>query len=97
MLVASSINGSNNLFTRATGSYTSAFYKYTLFNGTNARTGEIMAVWNNGSVQYFDNSTQDLGNTNDVTASVSIVSAQAQLNFQTNTSGWTIKSIATYM
>lgn len=95
--VASSINGPNNLFTRSTGSFTSAFYKYTVSNGTNARTGEVMAVWNNGSVQYTDLATQDLGSTNAVTASVSIVSSQAQLNFQTNTSGWTIRALATYI
>jgi hypothetical protein len=56
-----------------------------------------MAVWNGGSATYTDISTTDIGTTNDVTASVSIVSAQAQFNIQTNTSGWTIKSIATYM
>jgi hypothetical protein len=95
--VASSIVGSNNIFTQATGSYRGAFYKYTLYNGTNARSGEIMAVWNAGSVQYTDVSTLDVGTTSNVTASVAIVTAQAQLNFQTNTSGWTIKVLSTYI
>jgi hypothetical protein len=95
--VASSIVGSNNIFTQATGSYRGAFYKYTLYNGTNARSGEIMAVWNAGSVQYTDVSTLDIGTTTDVTSSVAIVTAQAQLNFQTNTSGWTIKVLSTYI
>jgi hypothetical protein len=95
--VASSIVGSNNIFTQSTGSYRGAFYKYTLYNGTNARSGEIMAVWNAGSVQYTDVSTLDIGTTTDVTASVAIVTSQAQLNFQTNTSGWTIKVLSTYI
>ena len=95
--VASSIVGANNLFTQTTGSYTSAFFNYTVANGTDARTGQVMAIWNGGSVQYADNSTQDLGTTNAVTASVAIVSNQVQFNIQTNTSGWTIKSIATFM
>jgi len=95
--VAASANGSNNLFTQTTGSYTSGFYKYTVSNGTNARTGEVMAVWNGGSVTYTDISTTDIGNTNAVTASVAIVTNQAQFNIQTNTSGWLLKAIATYM
>jgi hypothetical protein len=59
--------------------------------------GEIFAVWNGGSVQFTDNSTLDIGTTTGVTSSVTIVTAQAQLNFQTNTSGWTIKSQATFI
>jgi hypothetical protein len=95
--VASSIAGANNLFTDSTGSFSGAKYLYTVTNGTNARTGEVLAIWAGGSVQYTDNSTLDLGSTTAVTASVSIVTAQAQFNVQTNTSGWTIKSQVTYI
>ena len=95
--VTSSTVGSNNLFTDATGSFSGAKYLYTVVNGANARTGEVMAVWNGGSVQFTDNSTLDIGATTAVTASVSIVSAQAQFNIQTNTSGWTLKSTVTYI
>jgi hypothetical protein len=95
--VNSSTVGSNNVFTIDTGSFTAAFYKYTVFNGSNARSGEVFAVWNNGSTSYTDISTADIGNTSNVTASVVIASAQAQLNFQTNTSGWTVKSQATFI
>jgi hypothetical protein len=96
--IASSVVGSNNVFTRATGSYTSAFFKYTVSNGSNARSGEVMAVWNGTSVQYTDFSTLDIGSTrNNVTASVSIVSSDVQFNIQTNTSGWSIKSLVTFI
>jgi hypothetical protein len=95
--VASSIAGANNLFTQATGSYTSAFFKYTVTNSTNARSGEVMAIWNGGSVQFTDNSTLDIGSTTAVTASVSIVGSDVQFNIQTNTSGWSLKSLATFM
>ena len=95
--VASSTAGANNLFTTSTGSFTGAKYLYTVTNGSNARTGEVLAIWNNGSVQFTDNSTLDIGSTTAVTASVAIVTAQAQLNFETNTSGWTIKSQATFI
>jgi hypothetical protein len=95
--VASSIVGSNNLFTQATGSYSSAFFKYTVTNTTNARTGEVMAVWSGASVEFTDFSTADLGVTSPVSCSVSIVGADVLFNVQTNTSGWKIKSIGTFM
>ena len=95
--VASSINGSNTIFNQATGSYTSAFFKYTVAKGVNARSGEIMSVWNGTTVAFTDNSTTDIGSTTPVTASVVISGANVRLNVQTNTSGWKVKSIATFM
>ena len=95
--VASSIAGSNNLFTQDTSSYTSAFFKYTVSNGGNTRTGEVIAAWNGTTTEFTDFSTVDIGNTTAVTASISIVSGQVQFNVQTNSSGWRIKSLATFM
>ena len=95
--VTSSINGSNTVFTQATGSYTSAFFKYTVASGSNARSGEIMSVWNGTTAEFTDNSTTDIGTTSAVTSSVALSGANVQLNMQTNTVGWRIKSIATFM
>jgi hypothetical protein len=95
--VASSIVGSNNLFTQNTGSYTSAFFKYTARNGSNTRAGEVISAWNGITTTFTDFSTVDIGDTSAVTASISIVSGQAQFNVQTNSSGWSIKSIGTFM
>jgi len=96
--VGSSIVGSNNLFTRATSSYTSVFVNYTAAKGTSARSGQLMVVWNNGTAQFTDNSTLDVGgDTGYVTMSAAIVTNQVQVNAQTNSSGWVIKSMATYM
>lgn len=95
--VASSINGSNTIFNQTTGSYTSAFFKYTVSKGVNARSGEIMSVWNGTTVAFTDNSTTDIGSTTPVTASVVISGVNVRLNMQTNTSGWKVKSIATFM
>ena len=95
--VNSSIVGSNNMFTQATGSYTSMFVNYTVANGANARSGQMMAVWYNNTSSYTDVTTTDIGNTTAVTGSISIVTGEAQLNFQTNTSGWRIKSTATFI
>ncbi len=95
--IASSANGSNTVFNQATGSFTSAFFKYTVSNGANARSGEILSVWNGVSAQFTDNSTVDIGTTTAVTASVIISGANVRLNIQTNTAGWKIKSLGTFM
>jgi len=95
--VASSIVGANNLFTQATGSYTSAFFKYTVSNGANARAGEVMTVWNGTTTTYTDISTTDIGNTSAVTCSTIIVGGDVEFNIYTGTSGWKLKSLATYM
>jgi hypothetical protein len=95
--VGASSVGSNNLFSQNTGSYTSAFFKYTCASASNARSGEVVAVWNGTTAQFYDNSTVDVGNTTAVTSSAVIVTGQIQFNMQTNTSGWAIKSIATFM
>jgi hypothetical protein len=95
--VNSTIVGSNNLFEQATGSYTSAHGKYTLYNGTNARAGEFVTVWNDTTVTYYDNATTDIGNTADITFSPAIVTSQIQINAIAQSSGWTIKMLTTYL
>ena len=95
--VGASSVGSNNLFSQNTSSYTSAFFKYTAASASNARSGEVVAVWNGTTVQFTDFSTVDVGTTTAVTSSVVIVTGQVQFNMQTNTSGWAIKSMATFM
>jgi hypothetical protein len=85
------------VFSQPTASYTSAFFKYTISNGSNTRAGEVVGAWNGTSVQFYDNSTVDIGNTSAVTSSVSLSGGNVQFNVQTATSGWRIKSLATYM
>jgi hypothetical protein len=96
-IIGSSAAGGNNLFNQVTGSYTSAFFKYTVSNGANARAGELMAVWNGSTTNYTDVSTTDIGNTSAVTCSAAIAGSNIQFNITTGTSGWKIKSLATYM
>jgi len=95
--VTSSINGSNTVFTQTTGSYSSAFFKYTVASGSNARSGEVKSVWSGSTVEFTDTSTSVIGTKTVVTSSVALSGANVQLNMQTNTAGWRIKSIATFM
>lgn len=95
--VNSTIVGSNNLFQQATGSYTSAHGKYTLYKGANARAGEFVTVWNGTTVTYYDNATTDIGNTADITFLSAIISSEIQINAVAASSGWTIKILTTYL
>ena len=95
--VNSTIVGSDNLFQQATGSYTSAHGKYTLYKGTNARAGEFVTVWNGTTTTYFDNATTDIGNTSDITFQSAIITNQIQINAIAASSGWTVKMLVTYL
>ena len=89
--------GSNNLYQQATGSYTSAHGKYTLYKGTNARAGEFVTVWNGTTTTYYDNATTDIGNTTDITFQSAIITSQIQINATAASSGWIIKMLVTYI
>jgi len=80
------------IITLNTGSYTAAFFDYTVSSGSNARAGTVMSVWNGASVQYTDNSTLDIGGTSDITLKVEVGGANAQLVATTTTSAWTVKT-----
>jgi hypothetical protein len=96
--VLSTIVGSNNLYTIPTGSYTAAFGKYTIYNGTNARAGDFMTVWNDTlPVVYTDTSTTDIGNTSDISFTATIVSGEIQVNADALSSGWYVKMLATFI
>ena len=95
--VSSTIVGSNNLFTQATGSYRAAHCKYTLYKTTNARAGEFVTVWNGTTVTYYDNATTDIGSTTDIVLTSAIVSSQLQVNAVAASTAWTIKMLVTYI
>ena len=95
--VSSTIVGSNNLFTQATGSYTSTHGRYTVYKGANSRAGEFVTSWNGTTTSYYDNSTVDIGTTTDVTFQSSIVTGQIQINASALSSGWTVKMLVTYL
>jgi hypothetical protein len=87
-------SGTTILSNIATGSYTSAFYNYTLASGSNARSGQVMIVWNGGSIQYTDNSTLDIGNTAAVVFTASLSGANMNLTTILPSDSWTVKTLA---
>ena len=90
---ASLASGAQTISTNATSSYTAAFYNYTVASGSNARAGQVTAVWNGGSIQYTDVSTTDIGSTLGVAFTASLSGANVQLTTIIPTSGWTVKTL----
>jgi hypothetical protein len=85
------------LFTQVTGSYTSAFVKYTVSNGANTRAGEFITTWNGTTIVSYDNSTTDIGNTTDVTILAAIATDTVEIKTTILSSGWKIKALATFI
>jgi hypothetical protein len=86
------------LFSIATGSYTSAFGKYTIYSGSNSRAGELMTSRNGTTVNHTDVATNDIGST----AGVILTSQVSQSYYQIiasfpATGTWDIKMMATYI
>jgi hypothetical protein len=86
-------NGTTAVSQIPTGSYTSAFYRYTLASASNARAGEVMSVWSGSVVRYSEFTTTDIGNTSTAVFLVAISSGNVVLNLSSS-GGWNVKSIA---
>ena len=92
--ITSSTSGVNVLYSLSTGSYDGAFVEYTIRSGSNARAGNFMAMWGNGGiVHYTDTSTTDFGSTAGFTFGASISGSNMVVSGSGTTAGWTIKAI----
>jgi len=89
--------GNNGIFATSTGSFAGAFYQYTLYSGSNARSENANVVWTSTTSSYTNYSTIDVGNTSGVVGSVVITGGQVQLNILTPTAGWTVRAVATFV
>jgi len=87
-------SGTEVVATVATGSYDAAFFDYVVKNGSNYRAGTVTAVWEAGTsnIEFTDVSTNDLGNTADVSLSVDLLSATARLKATVSSDNWIVKT-----
>ena len=74
-------------------SYTAAFFDFVIKNGTNVRSGTVYACHDGTSVVYTETSTNDLGDTSDVTLSVDISGVNMRLLATTTSDNWSVKSL----
>jgi hypothetical protein len=87
--------GTNVIYSIPTSAYTGAFIDYTIMSSgnTSARAGNIMSIWNSGTTNYTDVSTNDIGDTSDVVFSTVLSGTNIFLSVSAITAGWTVKSI----
>jgi hypothetical protein len=86
-------SGTTVAYTLPSSDYTSAFFDYSVYGSTGARAGTVMSIWSGSSVQYNDVSTNDIGDTSDVTMFVDTTSSIGSLKVLTTTDGWVVKTI----
>ena len=81
-----------------TGSYLAAFFDYACASASNIRAGTIFGSWVGGNVTYAEVSNIDIGNTEQITMSVTINGAKVQLKSEAySTTPWTIKALGRYI
>jgi len=76
----------------ATGSFDAAHFDYVLKSGVNLRTGTVMSIWTDGSIEFTDTSTNDIGNTRNADFTVDTNSGNVRLKFSVTSGTWTIKT-----
>lgn len=81
------------IYTLSTASYNGAFFDYTLRSGSNARAGNIMAIWDSTSVNFTETTTTDFGDTSGVTLLVAISGSSMALSGSATTEGWNLRTI----
>jgi hypothetical protein len=80
----------------AHATYTAAFFDFVVKKGTNVRSGTVYACHNGDStplVEFTETSTNDLGDTSDVTLSVDISGANMRLVATVASDDWSVKSL----
>jgi len=73
--------------------YTAAFYDFVIKKGTNVRSGTVYACHDGTNVEYTETSTNDLGDTSDVTLSVAISGTNMKLLATATSADWSVKSL----
>jgi len=74
-------------------SYTAAFFDFVVKKGTNIRSGTVYACHDGTNVEFTETSTNDLGDTSDVTLSVDKTSTNLRLIATVTSDDWSVKSL----
>jgi len=77
----------------AIATYTAAFFDFVVKKTTNVRSGTVYACHDGTNVEFTETSTNDLGDTSDVTLSVDISGANMRLLATVASDDWSVKSL----
>ena len=75
--------------------YDGVMWVYSIKNGANLRTGQVIAAWDatGDTIQYSEMRTNDVGDTSGVTLSVDISSNTVRLLATVTTDDWSVKAL----
>jgi hypothetical protein len=85
--------GTSTVESVSTSTYDAAFFDFVIKKGSNLRAGTMYAVHDGTNVEFTETSTQDLGDTSDVTLSVDIATGNLRLRAESTSDGWTVKAL----
>lgn len=95
---ASNANNITTIIKNETGSYNAAFFDYIILSASNLRAGTVFSCFSSSNISYTEYSTTDIGDTSQVTMSVSL--SDKFINLVSDTpSGqtWQIKAFGRYL
>ncbi len=86
-------SGQFTVYSIPTASYDGAWFEYVIRSGSNARAGQVMAVWSGSAVNYSETTTTAFGTTAGLSFGVFRVGGNFALTGSATTGGWTMKTI----
>jgi hypothetical protein len=89
--------GATTVTSVVTGSYNGAFWNYTAISASNARAGQIMAVWSGSAISFSETTTNDIGSTAGLTFTASLSGNTTVLTAGSTTANWNIKLTSAYL
>ena len=85
--------GTETVANVAIATYTAAFFDFVVKKTTNVRSGTVYACHDGTNVEFTETSTNDLGDTSDVTLSVDISGGNMRLLATVTSDDWSVKSL----
>jgi hypothetical protein len=84
-------SGNSQLYSLPLSANTGAFFDYVVSGSTGVRSGSLTTVFSGNSANIADLSTDDIGDTTDVSFNVTIAGGEANLNVSAVTGTWRIE------
>jgi len=86
------------IYELVSSSFDGAFIEYTIKSGSNARSGNIMSIWDsNGNLNFTEVSTTDIGDTSNFAFSMSLSESYIQVSGSASSNSWTVKTFIKHL
>jgi hypothetical protein len=85
--------GTTNIDTISSGISYGCVWHYYVEDGTNYRSGIINSVWGNGSIEFNETSTRDIGDTTNIDFDVILSSGNVIIQSNVDSGSWNVKVV----